>query len=114
MDNNENIKVETTTNETKHPLSTISLVCGIVSLVGVLTAFIPVISLLTAPFIFPAGVAGIILGIIGIKKEGHKNAKIGLILSIVGLILNIIVTILSFGIGMIIGFLPIILEGMNY
>ncbi|MBE6622624.1 MAG: hypothetical protein E7621_00280 [Ruminococcaceae bacterium] len=114
MDNNENIKVETNTNETKHPISTIALVCGIVSLVGILTSFIPFISLLTAPFIYPAGVAGIILGIIGIKKEGHKNAKIGLILSIVGLILNIIVTILSFGLGLIIGFIPVILEGMNY
>ena len=112
MDNNENIKVEATEPKKKQTLSIISLICGIATMLGVLTAFIPLLGMLTSGLILPAGIVGIVLGAIGIKKEeGNKLAKIGLILSIVGLVLNIVVTILSVVLGALLGGALGLMEG---
>lgn len=107
MDNNTNI----VNPKPKHTLSTISLICSIVCIVLVLASFLPLIGFLTAPLIFPLGIAGIVLGILGIKKEGgHKFAKIGLVLSIVALILNVVITIVMVVIGASLGIFSGLLE----
>lgn len=87
-------------------LGIVSLILGIVSIVGNCCTCIPVISWIVA-FALPIfAIVGLILGIVGMKKSkkaGFKNtfAIIGLIISIVGIIIAIVSIVLSvFGLSM--------------
>jgi hypothetical protein len=64
----------------------VSLICGIISLPGGCCCLIG----------WPASVAGVIFGFLGLKSSKGNLAKIGIILSIVGLVISIILYILSF------------------
>ena len=68
-------------------IAVFSVICGTASL---LTACIPII-----PFVF--GVVGLVLAIIQLKerKSGHDLAKIGMVLSIIGIVLPVILTVIG-------------------
>jgi hypothetical protein len=63
----------------------VSLICGIVSLPGGCCCLIG----------WPATIAGVIFGILGLKSSKSGMAKLGIILSIVGIVISIILYILS-------------------
>lgn len=83
-------------------LAIASLVLGIISIGFTLCAFPMLLTFIiwfTGPFIFivgiTTGIVGIVLGAIAKKRNPTKMAKLGLILSIIGLVLTFLEIIYS-------------------
>ena len=65
--------------------ATAGMVLGII---GLFAAIIPL-------FGFPINIVGLIMGILGLKSENKKKAKIGVILSSIGIVLTIVSAVIG-------------------
>lgn len=79
----------------KDGVATASLVVGIISLISICGAFVPIVTYCFIPIAFLTAAAGIILGFIGLgAPQKRGQARIGLIISGASLMLQICIVIL--------------------
>ena len=72
-------------------LALVGFICGIVAIAACAIPYFDFIS------IFPAGPAGVVLGVLGLHSERHKKALIGIILGAIGFTLGIVFFIICRG-----------------
>jgi|APSaa5957512622_1039677.scaffolds.fasta_scaffold83440_2 hypothetical protein len=100
----------------KDGMATASLAVGVVSLVSICGAFIPFLAYCAAPLAFLTGVAGIILGFIGLGAPQKSGlARIGLVLSGSSVLLQIcflVVAVVIFGSSLFLLGDPVFLEDL--